>query len=60
MIIVNAKFVVGDGTRIRFWKDVWGGGGDEALCLTFPTLFSLAAQKDVMIREFWDDSLDGG
>ena len=37
-----------------------GGGGDESLCLTFPTLFSLAVQKDVMIRESWDDSFDGG
>ena len=39
---------------------MYGGGGDEALCLTFPTLFSLAVQKDVMIRESWDDSFDGG
>ena len=27
MVRLNAKFVVGDGSRIRFWKDVWGGGG---------------------------------
>ena len=27
------------------------GGGEEALCITFPTLFSLAVQKDAMIRE---------
>ena len=44
--------MVGDGSRIRFWKDVWGG--EEALCITFPTLFSLAVQKDAMIREIWD------
>ena len=30
------------------------------MCITFPTLFSLAVQKDVMIREIWDDSFDGG
>ena len=27
MVSLNAKFVVGDGSRIRFWKDVFGGGG---------------------------------
>ena len=35
-------------------------GGEEALCITFPMLFSLAVQKDAMIREFWDVSNDGG
>ena len=27
MFRLNAKFVVGDGNRISFWKDVKGGGG---------------------------------
>ena len=27
MFLLNTKFVVGDGSRISFWKDVWGGGG---------------------------------
>ena len=27
MVRLNAKFVVGNGSRISFWKDVWGGGG---------------------------------
>ena len=34
-----------------------GGGGEEALCITFLTLFSLAVQKNAMI---WDVSNDGG
>ena len=59
MVRLNAKFVVGDGSRISFWKDVSGGGG-EALCITFWTLFSLAVQKDAMIREIWDVSNEGG
>ena len=58
MVRLNAKFVVGDGSRIRFWKDVWGA--EEALCITFPTLFSLVVQKDALIREIWDDSNEGG
>ena len=44
--------------RIRFWKDVWGG--EETLCITFSTLFSLAIQKDALIREIWDESNEGG
>ena len=35
-------------------------GGEEALCITFPTLFSLAVQKDAMILEIWDALNDGG
>ena len=35
-------------------------GEDEALCIMFPTLFSLAVQKDAMIREIWDVSYVGG
>ena len=31
--------MIGDGSRIRFWKDVWSG--EEALCRAFSTLFSL-------------------
>ena len=52
MVRLNAKFVVGDGSKVRFWKDVWGG--EEALCITFPILFSLAVRKDALIREVWD------
>ena len=58
MVRLNAKFVVGVGSRVRFWKDVWGG--EEALCITFPTLFSLAVRKDALIREVWDTSNEGG
>ena len=38
----NAKFQIGDGNRVRFWKDLWCG--EEALCRSFPTLFSLILQ----------------
>ena len=55
MVRLNAKFVVGDDSRVRFWKDVWGG--EEALCIMFPTLFSLAVRKDALIREVWDQRM---
>ena len=58
MVRLNAKFVIGDGSRVRFWKDVWGG--EQALCITFPTLFSLAVRKDALIREVLDTSNEGG
>ena len=50
--------MIGDGSRVSFWKDVWGG--EEALCRAFPTLFSFAVRKDALIREVWDTSNEGG
>ena len=58
VVLLNAKFVIGDGSRVSFWKDVWGG--KEALCRAFPTLFSLVIRKDAFIREVWDTSNEGG
>ena len=58
MVCLNAKFVIGDGSRVRFWKDVWSG--EEAFCIMFPTLFSLAVRKDALIKEVWDTSNEGG
>ena len=37
-------FVVGNGKRIKFWKDIWCG--DELLCVSFPSLFALVVSKD--------------
>ena len=39
VILKNSKFVISDGSRVRFWKDLWCG--DVALCMAYPTLFSL-------------------
>ena len=51
VLLLNAKFVIGDGSRVGFWKDVWVG--EEALCRAFPTLFSLVVRKEALIREVW-------
>ncbi|RVW33020.1 hypothetical protein CK203_041517 [Vitis vinifera] len=40
----NIVFSVGNGRRVRFWKDSWCG--DETLCYTFPSLFALAVSKE--------------
>ena len=45
----NSVFVLGDGRRINFWKDVWCGG--EALCARFPSLFNLALNKEARVAD---------
>ena len=37
----NFVFSMGDGRRVRFWKDRWCG--DDTLSLSFPSLFALVA-----------------
>ena len=37
------RFVVGDGTRICFWEDLWWG--DQSFCLQFPRLFRITTTK---------------
>ena len=45
-------FSLGNGRRVRFWKDIWCG--EEPLSLSFPSLFSLAANIEAMVADFWD------
>ena len=55
----NSTSCLGNGRRLRFWKDPWCGG--IALCIAFPTLFNLAALKDATAAEVWDSTrVDGG
>ena len=42
-------FDVGDGTRIRFWDDVWCNG--EPLKLVFPELYRIARVKDAVVAD---------
>ena len=39
------SFVVGNGCRMKFWKDRWCS--DEPLCETFLSLFALSDSKEV-------------
>ena len=57
-VLDNAKFQIGDGNRVGFWKDLWCG--EKALCRSYLTLFSLVVNKEVMVREVWDNSGVGG
>ena len=58
-LLDNSRFLIGDGCRVRFWNDSWCG--EEALFTTaFPSLFILAAHKDVLVRDVWDNFEEGG
>jgi hypothetical protein len=41
------RLVVGDGTRISFWHDLWCG--DTVLKVAFPGLFGIACVKDASV-----------
>ena len=42
-----AVFSLGDGRRLRFWKDI--RCGEVALSNAFPNLFNLAVHKEAMV-----------
>ena len=43
----SLAFRVGNGRRVRFWKDKWCG--DEPLYESFPSLFAISLAKDVWV-----------
>ena len=51
-------FSMGDGRRVKFWKDKWCG--NFALCDFFPSLYALAASKEAWLVELWDSSGEEG
>jgi hypothetical protein len=48
------KFDVGEGSKIRFWDDIWCG--DRALKEAFPGLFSIASFKEASIADNMEHS----
>ena len=58
LFLQNSAFSLGDGRRIRFWKDVLCGEG--ALCSLFTSMFSLAVQKDTMVSNLWNHLTEEG
>jgi hypothetical protein len=45
----HVEFVVGQGTRVSFWKDKWCG--DTSLMVLFPTLFTCSSNREATIAE---------
>ena len=50
-------FVVGNGQRIKFWKDFWCG--NKPLCVSFPS-FALVVFKDAWVKDVWYCNEGGG
>ena len=48
----KCKLMLGDGGRIRFWEDRWCG--ENPLCVSFPTLYVVAASKGAIVGEVWE------
>ena len=51
-------FIVGNGRRVRFWRDRWCR--DSPLCMSFPSLFALAVEKEAWVADFWDPLAERG
>ena len=54
----NLAFLVGKGSKIKFWKDSWCT--DTPLSQSFNHLFLLAAHRDATIEEMWDQDSGQG
>ena len=48
----NTMCSVGNGRRVRFWKDFWCG--KQPLSITFRSLFSLAVDKEALVADLWN------
>ena len=51
-------FLVGNGRRVRFWRDRWCG--DSPLYVSFPSLFALSVDKEAWVADIWDPLAQGG
>ncbi|WJZ97788.1 hypothetical protein VitviT2T_016367, partial [Vitis vinifera] len=51
LVTSSFDFVVGDGKKVRFYKDKWCG--TIPLCEAFPSLFALATSKEAWVNEVW-------
>lgn len=44
MLLRFIQFQVGEGSRVRFWQDLWCGGSSLVMC--FPELFRISCDKE--------------
>ncbi|RVW48620.1 Transposon TX1 uncharacterized 149 kDa protein [Vitis vinifera] len=58
LMFKNISFIVGDGRRVKFWKDIWCG--NIPLCEAFPSLFAFAVSQDAWVADCWDSMGDAG
>ena len=57
-IRTHFHFIVGDGTRVKFWKDLWYE--KPFLEDAVPNLFNLAINKEGWVAEAWEEDGVGG
>ena len=48
----RVAFHLGNGQRVKFWKDKWCGDGP--LCESFPSLFSISMSKNAWVSDVWN------
>ena len=53
----NMVYSVGNGRRVRFWKDKWCG--DNPLCTSFSSLFAIPLAKEAWVEDVWSHSGGG-
>ena len=46
------SFQVGNGQRVRFWRDKWCD--NEPLCDSFPSLFAFSLSKKAWVAKVWN------
>ena len=47
----NMVYSMGNGRRVRFWKDRWYE--DDSLYNSFPSLFSISLAKEAWVEDMW-------
>ena len=50
----NMVFLVGKGTKIKFWIDIWCTGITLSHC--FPHLFVMTVHRNATVEEMWDQN----
>ena len=53
-ICSHSCFIVGDDTRVKFWKDLWCE--NQSLEEAFPFLFNLSVNKEGWVAEAWEEN----
>ncbi|RVW35996.1 putative ribonuclease H protein [Vitis vinifera] len=54
----NMAFIMGNGTRISFWNDLWCGC--SVLSQRFPHLYGMAAHRNGTVEDMWDQNVGQG
>ena len=54
----HSRFTVGNGIRVKFWKDLWCE--NQSLEEAFPILFNLSVNKEGQVAEAWEEDGVGG